>query len=267
MKGIEAMTGDAFCDALVKTYLENPCQVLSNPLWKTLDKLDDFQTAFGSSGGKINRLEASNETSIFVYWRREGRQPSLLIRRKLETVPIALMHQDFLDPDVAVGFNTRQGYFRLMHDHKIFQPPQLPEGFRFAEIDTGLELLRAAAFAGQEPHVLQSWVNHPVFTPDLWLWVIDDKSGQPTALGIAELDSTYREATIEWIQVLPAHYGGTIGQNLVLELLRRLKDRADFTTVSGELDFKERENPGAFYRECGFIGQDVWWLLGRSEEG
>ena len=42
------MTGDAFRDALVKTYLENPCQVLANPLWKTLDKLDDFQTAFGS---------------------------------------------------------------------------------------------------------------------------------------------------------------------------------------------------------------------------
>lgn len=260
------MTGDGFRNALVKTYLENPCQVLANPLWKTLDKLDDFQTAFGGSDGIISRLEASNEESVFVYWRRQDRRPSLLIRRKIETMQLVLMHQDFLDPDVAVGFDTRRGYYRLMHDHKTFQSPQLPEGFRFAEVDTGVELLRAAAFSGQEPQILQNWVNHPVFAPDLWLWVMDEKTQQPAALGIAELDSTYREAAIEWIQVLPAHYGGTIGQNLVLELLRRVKDRADFTTVSGEMDFKERENPGSFYRECGFTGQDIWWLLGRLEQ-
>jgi GNAT superfamily N-acetyltransferase len=261
------MPDDAFHDALVKTYLKNPCQVLSNPLWKTLDKLSDFQTTFGSDAEGISRLEASDEVSLFVYWRREGRQPSLLMRRKLETVRIALMHQDFLDPDVAVGFDTRRGYFRLLHDHKNLQPPQLLEGFHFSEVDTSVELLRAAAFAGREPHVLQSWMLHPVFAPDLWLWVIDEKTNQPAALGIAELDPTYREAALEWIQVQPAYQDTGIGENLVLELLRRVKNRADFTTVSGELDFKGRDNPGSFYRECGFAGQDVWWLLGRSEEG
>jgi len=255
------MPGDSFRDALVKVYLENPCTVLSNPLWKTLDKLDDFQTAFGSDAQGINRLEASNETSLFVFWRREGRKPSLLMRRKLETVQIALMHQDFLDPDVAVGFDTRRGYFRLLHDHQTIQPSQLPQGFRFAQVDTGLELLRAAAFAGKEPHILQSWVNHPVFASDLWLWVIDEKTNQPVGLGIAEIDSTHREAALEWIQVLPDFQD--LAKSLVFELLRRVKNRADFTTVSGDLDFKELENPGSFYRECGFTGHDVWWLLGR----
>ncbi len=264
MKGIEAMPGDSFRDVLAKIYLENPCKVLSNPLWKTLDKLDDFQTTFGSDAKGVNRLEASNLESLFVFWRREGRQPSLLMRRKLETVRIAMMHQDFLDPDVAVGFDTRRGYFRLLHDHKNVHPSQLPSGFRFAQVDTGLELLRAAAFTGQEPHILQNWVNHPVFAPDLWLWVIDEKSSQPVGFGMAELDTTYGEAALEWIQVLPTYQDAGIAENLVWELLRRVKDRAAFTTVTGDLDYKAIDNPGAFYRECGFSGQDLWWLLGRN---
>ena len=52
-----------------------------------------------------------------------------------------------------------------------------------------------------------------------------------------------------------------LGTALVLELLRRLQDRAEFVTVSGEVN--NPSNPQRLYRKCGFAGSDVWWLLRR----
>jgi hypothetical protein len=48
---------------------------------------------------------------------------------------------------------------------------------------------------------------------------------------------------------------------LVLELLQRLKDKAEFVTVSGEIE--NQTDPGSLYRWCGFEGQDIWWLFDR----
>ena len=38
-----------------------------------------------------------------------------------------------------------------------------------------------------------------------------------------------------------------------------LKNIADFTTVSGEVDNKT--NPEKLYRRCGFEGDDIWYVL------
>lgn len=104
-----------------------------------------------------------------------------------------------------------------------------------------------------------NWANHPVFDRDSWIWVIDEKRGVPVGLGIAEVDTTIPEASLERIQVLPEYRGKGLGKAIVLELLGRLQDRVEFTTVSGEVanDIKPEE----LYRRCGFEGDDVWWLL------
>ena len=66
-----------FRQALEQVYLTNPCQTLPNPLWKTLDKLDEFETSFTTDSAGINRLEAWTADELYIYWRRAGRQPSL----------------------------------------------------------------------------------------------------------------------------------------------------------------------------------------------
>jgi len=59
--------------------------------------------------------------------------------------------------------------------------------------------------------------------------------------------------------VLPQYRGKKIGQLIVAELLFRMKDVADFATVSGKVD--NMTNPEVLYRKCGFIGNDVWHIL------
>ncbi len=72
---------------------------------------------------------------------------------------------------------------------------------------------------------------------------------------------TVHEAVIETVEVSPDYRGRGLGRALVRELLRRIGTRAVFTTVSGIVE--DRDNPGAFFRRCGFTGEDVWWWLRR----
>jgi ribosomal protein S18 acetylase RimI-like enzyme len=109
------------------------------------------------------------------------------------------------------------------------------------------------------PEVVRGWVDHPVFYSDLWIWVIDERRNTPAGLGIAELDTTIAEGSLEWIQVLPAYRGKGLGKQIVCELLKRLSGRAEFTTVSGRVD--NQAHPEMLYRSCGFEGDDLWWML------
>ena len=108
---------------------------------------------------------------------------------------------------------------------------------------------------------VQDWLHSPKFTADLWIWAVDEATQQPAGLALAELDTQIHEASIEWIQVLPDYQRRGVGRALVHELLRRIGERALFTTVAGVVE--DRDNPGAFFRRCGFTGADVWWLLSR----
>lgn len=245
-----------FRDALKTAYQQNPCQVLANPLWKTLEKLDDFQTAFAQDSSGVSRLEAWNDESLYVYWRRTDRQPSHLMSRRLNTMQVALVHQDFLDADTVAGFSARQSYYRLIRYMNGQPVPALPPGFRFAE--ASLDAGAVSRFLGDEERV-NTWRRHPALAPGLWVWAMDGDT--PVGLIVGEFDARMREASIEWVQVEPAYREKQIGRSLVSELLRRIGNRAAFVTVSGEVE--DRDNPGGFFRCCGFSGQDVWWLLGR----
>lgn len=250
-----------FRDCLLNAYLENPCQVLHNPLWKTLDRLAQFQTIFGAADGIANRLEAVSGDSLYIYWRRSERQPSQLIRRKLESMQLALIHQDFLDADTVAVFLTRQPYFRLLHDHQTITSFPLPAGMTFSPINPETDAPAVRDFLGEGIERVDAWREHRAFAPDLWLWAIDREV--PVGFVVAEFDPDVREASLEWVQVAPSHRGQRVGAALVAELLRRTAERASFTTVSGAMEFKDRENPGGYFRRFGFSGQDVWWLLGR----
>ncbi|MCL2279392.1 MAG: hypothetical protein FWC20_08325 [Oscillospiraceae bacterium] len=100
------------------------------------------------------------------------------------------------------------------------------------------------------------WTKYPVFDNNIWIWVWDNIANVPAALGIADFDSDISEGSLEWIQVLPNYRGKGFGEAVTLELLFRLSKKADFVTVSGEVE--NITNPERLYRKCGFTGEAVW---------
>lgn len=107
--------------------------------------------------------------------------------------------------------------------------------------------------------LIKSYTKTPVYNNSLWIMVKEKATGKYVGCGIADFDTEAKELILEWIQVLPQYRGKKIGQLIVTELLFRMKDIADFATVSGKVN--NATNPEALYRKCGFVGNDVWHIL------
>ena len=262
------MAHDAFRKALTQVYFDDPCQVLPNPLWQSLEGVDRYETALTSGNRGFSRLEAWEDNHLYIYWRREERQPSMLINRRLEFQQSAVIHQDFLNPPTVAGFDRFASFYRLIHRGAPVSTTALPAGYRFAGVVDSQDEIQAviAHIEQNDPSdqlaAFHDWLNRPTFTPDLWLWVMGEAADQPVGLGVGEIDTEHREAAILWVQVQSDDRNKGIGRAIVHELLHRIGNRAQFTTVSGPVE--DRTNPGAFFRQCGFTGDDVWWVLERE---
>ncbi len=92
----------------------------------------------------------------------------------------------------------------------------------------------------------------------------DITSNELVASGIAGLDQNIGEGILEWIQVSPAYRRRGLGRYLVCELLSRMDGKADFVTVSGQVDNQSR--PELLYESCGFQDRVVWHILTRKEK-
>ncbi len=109
---------------------------------------------------------------------------------------------------------------------------------------------------------LMGYTQTCAYDGNLWVIAWDGASGIPVGCGIADLDPSLREGSLEWIQVLPTFRRRGVGRALVTELLRRMRGKADFATVSGKIN---NENaPEQLYRCCGFTGNDIWHVLTRK---
>ncbi len=109
---------------------------------------------------------------------------------------------------------------------------------------------------------VKKWIQSDVFDNELWVYIEDTTTNQMVALGISELDKDIGEGALEWIQVLPDYQGEGLGQAIVNETLIRMKNKAVFVTVSGEVE--NMTNPEALYRKCGFTGDDIWHVLTKN---
>lgn len=252
-----------FRDALISVYRENPCQVLPNALWKALAELESLETSFEIEGNDVLHLEARGEEELFLYW---DRNRANIPHHALTDLRFALIHQDFVHAIPPAHFATQKRYFRLIHKDEPIPKTQPPAGFGIVNVNVAAETHLVADLIGKcytdlhpSKESARSWMHHPVFDPDLWLWVIDERKDIPVGLGIAEVDHAISEASLEWIQVLPSYRGRGLGKSIVRELLSRLRGRVEFTTVSGEVD--NQTNPEALYRSCGFRGNDIWWVF------
>ena len=81
------------------------------------------------------------------------------------------------------------------------------------------------------------------------------------AFALGDLDPLIGEGILEWIQVDPDFRRKGLGKALVLEILRRMRGRASFATVSG--DSHNANDPMSLYRKAGFVGQSLWVIAYR----
>jgi len=172
-----------------------------------------------------------------------------------------IVHDKDFDTAILKEYDDEQ-FFRLRHTLYNLILPKLPEHFIFcaATIDEFSEHINSCyvnLFVKVEE--LKEYRNHPVYSPDLWLAVKDDRTGMIVASGIAELDNEIGEGVLEWIQVSNAFRGLGLGSCIVNELLLRMNGKAEFVTVSGQCN--NSSNPEALYRSCGFTGNDIWHIL------
>ncbi len=143
-------------------------------------------------------------------------------------------------------------YFKLMHDLRQVQPAALPAGFRLMSAGVADFAQHINSCYGAESVTeaeLLAYRQRQTYDPALWLAVADAGNGALAATGIGELDARIGEGILEWIQVLPAYRRRGLGRFLVCELLRRMKGRAQFATVSGRVNNPDK--PFALYTACG----------------
>ncbi len=252
--------------ALRKTYEEDPCVVLPNALWKTLGGLNDlYYSSNDSTSSEVLALRAWDENGLHVFWNRD-RTIDESLYRMVTRYSFLIIHDDYYNQIDTREFRLIKPFFRIKHDHQNMFSYALTKDFYVREADVETEFQAMSDLIGKcykdlrpSLDVVRSWTAHPVFDKSLWLWIMDKSKNAPAALGIAEVDRSVPEGSLEWIQVLPEYQGKGLGKALVLELLHRLRGKANFTTVSGEVD--SQTNPERLYRSCGFAGNDVWWLL------
>lgn len=260
-----------FIDALTRQYHAAPCQVLPNPLWKTLAALPGCQFSLRlDPAGEPAHLEIWRGSQLLLYWSADCGCWNLS-QEQVDQITFALVHQDYLAALQPRRFTRRTAYFRL--ELRPGSTPagrpaltELPPGYSFRPVEVEREAAAAASLIGRcyanispAAETVRAWTQHPAYAPGLWVWVWDEALARPAGLGIAEVDPGAGEGALEWIQVLPEYQGRGLGPALVRELLRRMGSSAPLITVSGEVE--NASAPEKLYRRCGFSGQDVWWVL------
>ena len=174
-----------------------------------------------------------------------------------------ILHDKNFSADILSDY-TDEKYFRLHHNLKEI-PKITSDDFEIAtatrkDIKAIVQIInKSYTDISVNKELIKSYTKTPVYNAELWVMVKKKASSEYVGCGIADFDTETKELILEWIQVLPQHRGKKIGQLIVSELLFRMKDVANFATVSGKVD--NTTNPEALYRKCGFTGNDVWHIL------
>ena len=177
------------------------------------------------------------------------------------------LHNKGLNGGAYEGF-TDEPYFKLVFRmaEMCVEKPELPRGYAFYN-GSSKEFsghIRLCYGGGPDEAELEEYKQHLSHDPSLWLMLADEKTGAIAASGIAEVDARIGEGILDWIQVSPDVRRRGLGMFVVSELLWRMRDKADFVTVSGMLN--SESNPLALYKSCGFGGMAVWHVLRKNDD-
>ncbi len=181
------------------------------------------------------------------------------------TIPtdMKILHDNDFRADILSDYIDEK-YFRLYHNLKEI-PNIINDDFEIttatdSDIKTIVQIINDSyTDISVNKDLIKSYTKTPVYNSDLWIMVKEKPTDKCVGCGIADFDIETRELILEWIQVLPQYRGKKIGQLIVTELLLRMKNVADFATVSGKVDNETK--PEELYRKCGFTGNDVWHIL------
>lgn len=179
------------------------------------------------------------------------------------TVPegMRIVHDREYDSESYLDY-VDEPYFRLHHELREVKKPTLPAAFSLCQRELGEfashinSCYKGICITKAE---LQGYMERPVYTPSLWLAVQEYRTGSLVATAIGEMDRELGEGVLEWVQVSENYRGQGLGSYLVRELLWRMKNMANFATVSGQC--RNPSHPEQLYRRCGFTGHDVWHVL------
>lgn len=250
---------------LLDLYRRFPCRTLPNAYWKTATSLDEGRVdiTYGPRG-ESTLLQVWRGRSCLAFWCANP-QNHLVEADQLDQLEFALVHEGSLPLFSEMPFHRRQPYFRMRHE-SVGTDYNCPPGFLFRDANPSAEaetvagiIQRCYANMKVNSKTVLGWLDHPVYHPNLWIWMVEADTHRKAGLGIAELDPSIPEASLEWIQVLPEYQEQGLGTAIVTELLNRVEEEVQFTTVSGEMD--NPKQPERLFRKCGFTGSDVWWLL------
>ena len=174
-----------------------------------------------------------------------------------------ILHDKDFSAEILSDY-TDEKYFRLYHNLKEI-PKVTTDDFEIMtatrkDIKQIVQIINDSyTDISVNKELIKSYTQTPVYNAVLWIMVKEKATDKYVGCGIADFDVEAKELILEWIQVLPQYRGKKIGQLIVTELLFRMQDVADFSTVSGKVD--NMTNPEALYRKCGFTGNDVWHIL------
>ena len=181
-------------------------------------------------------------------------------RRTAVPEGVLLIHDTDPAPRRIGGYRD-EPYFRLLHGLREIPAAHLPEGFA----PGSLTAEEAAA------HIRLCYGDPDFRAEDLRAGLADGETiwlaahgadGAVAASGVAVIDPEMREGALEWIQVSPGARRRGLGRWIVCALLRAMRGRADFATVSGRILAADR--PERLYRACGFTGADVWHVCTKA---
>lgn len=197
-------------------------------------------------------------TSSLPYWKLRG----LVMPENMLVV-----HQRDFSPE-AFPDMLDEPYFRLSHDLMEI-PGGMPDSVEIVPGAGRISDFAALINASYDDlrvteSQLAGYRETPVYDPALWLLMQERATGRVVAGGIADFDAGTGEASLEWIQTLPAYRRRGYGRATVYALLRLIRGKARFATVSGQVNHPT--HPERLYRSCGFSGDDVWHVLTRKTE-
>jgi len=252
-----------FAQALETVYVRNPCGVLPNALWKTLREIESCRRRLSGSMAEPDALMLWDERRLLVAWTADG-AITPTIEDRLRRSDLALLHEKMVPPAGLSRFSHQEDFFRLSIDLGQAAPCKRPPTLDAVPANLPEDAAKIASFVSScyegirlsEEHVV-AWSEHPPFSPDLWIWIRETRSGRTVALGIAEHDPSIEDVSLEWIQVCRSARRRGIGRALVGELLERGRALGRIATVSGQVGSAAER----LYRSCGFSGDDVWWCV------
>lgn len=174
-----------------------------------------------------------------------------------------VLEDDLQGEDVFEYSDER--FFKLVHHMQNIKRPLLENKYEMVCCEVSEYAKHIAACysdVGISTEELLEYQNHAVYDGNLWIAIRECGQREIVASGIAELDTDIGEGILEWIQVSPEHRGKGLGKFVVNELIWRMKDKAEFVTVSGKVD--NSTNPRGLYIACGFTDEVIWHVMRRG---